>query len=76
MVSDRDTENENNNKFDLKMISVTPKPQDLEFYLEQKGELGMISFKGCLDHKVRRLTLVGRPSYLIKSFYLINYLFV
>lgn len=55
VVMDKDTENENNNKFDMKIISVTPKTQDMEFYLEQRGELGMISFKGCLDHTVRRL---------------------
>lgn len=55
MVSDKDAETNNNNKFDMRMVSVTPKPQDLEFYLEQRGEIGIISFKGCLDHGVRRL---------------------
>lgn len=52
MVTDRDSDTDNNNKFDLKLISVTPTPQDLEFYLEQRGKLGILSFKGCLDHEV------------------------
>ena len=42
-------------KFDLKIISVSPEPHDLEFTLEQikDTEIGTISFKGCLDHEVR-----------------------
>lgn len=55
MVSDNDAETNNNNKFNIKMVSVTPESQDLEFYLEQRGDIGMISFKGCLDNKVRSL---------------------
>ncbi|KAM8753733.1 cadherin-like protein 26 [Acanthopagrus schlegelii] len=40
-------------KFDLKIISVSPEPHDLEFTLEQikDTEIGTISFKGCLDHE-------------------------
>lgn len=55
MVRDRDTDTNNNNKFNVKMISVTPKPQGLEFYLEQRGVIALISFKGCLDHEVSGL---------------------
>lgn len=49
---DKDAEGRNN-QFDMSIVSVTPEPQDLEFYLEQQGEIGTISFKGCLDHEVR-----------------------
>ncbi|CAI5648021.1 unnamed protein product [Oreochromis niloticus] len=41
------------NKVRLKIVSVEPKPQDLEFYFKEIDEtgLGVISFKGCLDHE-------------------------
>ncbi|XP_026224555.1 cadherin-like protein 26 isoform X2 [Anabas testudineus] len=39
------------NKFDLRIVSVYPTPHDLEFYLTllSDGQIGTISFKGCLD---------------------------
>ncbi|XP_030590439.1 cadherin-like protein 26 [Archocentrus centrarchus] len=51
-ATDKDR-SEKNNKCSLKIISVTPTPKDLEFYLEQIHEqgIGTISFKGCLDHE-------------------------
>lgn len=52
VACDKDAEGRNN-QFDMRIVSVTPEPQDLEFYLEQRGEIGTISFKGCLDHEVR-----------------------
>ncbi|XP_075898207.1 desmocollin 2-like protein isoform X2 [Nelusetta ayraudi] len=52
LVSDRDSDTNNNNKFGVKMLSVTPKPQDVEFYLEQRGNIAIISFKGCLDYEI------------------------
>lgn len=55
-VKARDVDGEKkNNIFDLKIVSVTPKPHDLEFYLNQIDRIGTISFKGCLDHEVRGL---------------------
>lgn len=55
-ASDADT-NENNGKFDFRIVSVTPKPYELDFYLNQNPgtRTGTISFKGCLDHEVRGL---------------------
>ncbi|KAM9350587.1 cadherin-like protein 26 isoform 2-T2 [Symphorus nematophorus] len=49
-ASDNDTD-ENNKKFYLKILSVTPQPHDLEFYLTQINGIGTISFKGCLDYE-------------------------
>lgn len=56
-----------NNQFDMRIVSVTPKSQDLEFYLEQRGEIGTISFKGCLDYEVRGLDCIKK---MLKSIYL------
>lgn len=55
-ATDKDR-SEKNNKCELKIISVTPAPKDLEFYLKQIHEqgTGTISFKGCLDHEVREI---------------------
>ncbi|KAL3974686.1 hypothetical protein ACER0C_023312 [Sarotherodon galilaeus] len=41
------------NKVRLKIVSVEPKPKDVEFYFKEIDEtgLGVISFKGCLDHE-------------------------
>ncbi|XP_053173964.1 cadherin-2-like [Scomber japonicus] len=66
----------NNKMFDLKIVSVTPKPQDLEFYLKQiqGSQIGIISFKGCLDHeKTEKYTIIveakdhGEPENLSSS---------
>lgn len=53
MASDFDTGK--NGVFDFKIVSVTPKPHELEFFLNQRSSTGSISFKGCLDHEVRGL---------------------
>ncbi|RVE70763.1 hypothetical protein OJAV_G00067730 [Oryzias javanicus] len=54
-VTDVDKSEENNN-FTLRIVSVDPKPHDLEFYLK---EVGTIRFKGCLDHeKADKYTIV------------------
>lgn len=47
-------------QFDLRIVSVSPQPQDVEFYLTQfPDEIGTISFKGCLDHeKAERYTII------------------
>ncbi|XP_054464733.1 cadherin-like protein 26 [Anoplopoma fimbria] len=48
--------------FDLKIVSVSPQPSDLEFYITQAprtgrntqaSRTGTISFRGCLDHEVK-----------------------
>ncbi|XP_045911482.1 cadherin-like protein 26 [Micropterus dolomieu] len=49
MASDFDTGK--NGVFDFKIVSVTPKPHELEFFLNQRNSTGRISFKGCLDHE-------------------------
>ncbi|CAK6957487.1 cadherin-2-like [Scomber scombrus] len=67
---------EDNKMFDLKIVSVTPEPQDLEFYLKQihGSQTGTISFKGCLDHeKTEKYTIIveakdhGQPENLSSS---------
>ncbi|XP_030280339.1 cadherin-like protein 26 [Sparus aurata] len=51
-ATDSDT-SKRDGKFDLKIVSVSPEPHDLEFTLEhlQDTDIGTISFKGCLDHE-------------------------
>ncbi|XP_029995890.1 cadherin-13-like isoform X2 [Sphaeramia orbicularis] len=57
-AKDRDTTKEFRT-FDLRIVSVTPKPSDLEFYLTQNDDTGSISFKGCLDHeKAEKYTII------------------
>ncbi|KAK2851634.1 hypothetical protein Q5P01_007910 [Channa striata] len=56
-----DDSDESNQKFDLRIVSVTPQPRDLEFYLTSLsgGQVGTISFKGCLDHeKAEKYTII------------------
>ncbi|XP_070824608.1 cadherin-like protein 26 [Chaetodon trifascialis] len=59
-ASDADT-NKKDSTFAFRMVSVTPTPHDLEFYLNQKLETqtAAISFKGCLDHeRAEKYTIV------------------
>ncbi|XP_011475620.1 B-cadherin isoform X2 [Oryzias latipes] len=50
---------EDNNNFTLQIVSVDPKPQDLEFYLKQMADVGTIWFKGCLDYeKAKKYTII------------------
>lgn len=55
-ATDEDSD-DRNTKFDLRIVSINPKPHDLEFYLTQRADsqFGTISFKGCLDHEVKGL---------------------
>ncbi|KAF3697091.1 Cadherin-2 Neural cadherin [Channa argus] len=71
-----DDSDEKNQKFDLRIVSVLPQPQDLEFYLTtlSGGQVATISFKGCLDHeKSEKYTIVveakdrGEPIQLSSS---------
>lgn len=54
IVTAVDDDNEKTFKdFDLRLVSVTPEPQNLEFSLKTiNARAGVISFKGCLDHEV------------------------
>ena len=57
-ATDLDASNSKNGTFDFRIVSVTPEPSDLEFYLDQIGDYGNISFRGCLDYEVRDLSYV------------------
>ncbi|XP_071332827.1 cadherin-like protein 26 [Trachinotus anak] len=48
-----DEDSGNNKIFDLQIISISPKSDDVEFYLTQISgtQTGTISFKGCLDYE-------------------------
>ncbi|KAM7405019.1 hypothetical protein PAMP_012310 [Pampus punctatissimus] len=74
VVKAKDEDSQKNGMFDLQIVSVTPKPQDLEFVLTQIHETGSISFKGCLEHeKAEKYTIIveakdrGEPENLSSS---------
>ncbi|CAL8275919.1 unnamed protein product [Boreogadus saida] len=50
-ATDLDNRNSKNGTFDFKIVSVTPEPSDLEFYMEKNSGYGNISFRGCLDYE-------------------------
>ncbi|XP_040920169.1 cadherin-13 isoform X2 [Toxotes jaculatrix] len=61
IIKATDADSGNNKIFDLRIVSVTPKPEELEFYLNQINgdQIGTISFKGCLDHeKTEKYTII------------------
>ncbi|XP_046896897.1 cadherin-like protein 26 isoform X2 [Hypomesus transpacificus] len=63
LASDKDKYMTNNGTLDLRIVSVSPLPIDLEFYIEQSGpgnhRVGIIQFKGCLDHeKAEKYTIL------------------
>lgn len=71
-----DDSNQNNKMFVLRIVSVIPQPQDLEFYISQISgtQTGTISFKGCLDHETaEKYTIIveakdhGEPENLSSS---------
>ncbi|KAM6977611.1 cadherin-like protein 26 [Aplochiton taeniatus] len=48
----QDSSNTANGTFDFQIVSVTPEPKDLEFFIEKEYlNLGTIKFKGCLSHE-------------------------
>jgi len=53
-ATDMDTSMKNK-EFSFSLVSVTPEPEGLQFYITQTSDVGVISFKGCLDHEVRVL---------------------
>lgn len=56
-IKANDYDENENGIFNLRIVSVTPTPHELEFYLTQIAgtQTGTISFKGCLDHEVGEL---------------------
>lgn len=49
LAIDNDAQGTLNSTIDYKIISVTPRTKNAEFYLQNSGT---ISFKGCLDYEV------------------------
>lgn len=52
LAIDNDAPGTLNSTIDYKILSVTPKTINAEFYLQESGT---ISFKGCLDYEVRHI---------------------
>ncbi|XP_060794665.1 cadherin-4-like isoform X2 [Neoarius graeffei] len=48
-ASDRDDSSTPNGTFNFRLVSVTPKTDNVEFYMKQDNTTGNIYFKGCLD---------------------------
>lgn len=50
-----DEDKEDNQLFDLRIVSTSPESEELEFYITHKAgdQTGIISFKGCLGYEVR-----------------------
>lgn len=51
-ASDNDDVSTPNGTFNFRLISVTPKTDNVEFYMTQNHNTGGIYFKGCLDYEV------------------------
>lgn len=54
-ASDLDDPNTPNGTFKFTIASVTPKIDNVEFYIQQKNNTGSIYFKGCLDYEVNTI---------------------
>ncbi|XP_027014954.2 cadherin-like protein 26 [Tachysurus fulvidraco] len=58
-ASDDDDASTNNGTFEIRLVSVTPKTDNVEFYIKQNADTGSIYFKGCLDYeKAQKYTLL------------------
>ncbi|KAK2825589.1 hypothetical protein Q7C36_019516 [Tachysurus vachellii] len=58
-ASDDDDVSTNNGTFEFRLVSVTPKTDNIEFYIKQNMDIGSIYFKGCLDYeKAQKYTLL------------------
>ena len=57
-AKDLDSPTSKNGTFDFRIVSVTPKPSDMEFFIQQNMNYGNISFRGCLDYEVREVLCV------------------
>lgn len=49
---DADDSSTNNGTFDYTIKSVTPKTDNVEFYIQQQKEFCTVYFRGCLDYEV------------------------
>uniref|UniRef100_A0A8C1FVP0 Cadherin 26, tandem duplicate 2 n=1 Tax=Cyprinus carpio TaxID=7962 RepID=A0A8C1FVP0_CYPCA len=59
LASDEDDSSTNNGTFVFTIKSVTPKTDNVEFYIQQLKESGTIHFKGCLDYeKAQKYTIL------------------
>lgn len=69
-ATDNDIRGEHN-KFFFSIDSVTPEPDDMEFFINKEPyfDSGTISFKGCLNRKVRM------PMIKLKQIRLVYHLF-
>lgn len=52
LASDGDDPSTPNGTFKFRLVSVTPKTENVEFYMNQYQNTGGIYFKGCLDYEV------------------------
>lgn len=52
-ASDNDNPTTLNGIFEFALVSVTPKTDNVEFYITQSNTTGNIYFKGCLDYEVK-----------------------
>lgn len=41
-----------NGTFDLRVVSVSPQDEDIDFVLKQQDQAGVITHKGCLNYDV------------------------
>ncbi|KAI5095506.1 cadherin-like protein 26 isoform X1 [Silurus meridionalis] len=58
-ASDKDEPTSPNGTFNFLIDSVTPKTDNVEFYIKQNNTIGNIYFKGCLDYeKAQKYTLL------------------
>ncbi|KAI5612091.1 cadherin-like protein 26 isoform X1 [Silurus asotus] len=58
-ATDGDDESTPNGTFDFRLVSVTPKTDNVEFYMTQNHYTGHVFFKGCLDYeKAQKYTLL------------------
>ncbi|KAL2103635.1 hypothetical protein ACEWY4_000503 [Coilia grayii] len=56
---DLDNAKTGNGTFDLKIVSVTPQDDDIDFVLEQQHQAGKITFRGCLNYdKFQKYTVL------------------
>lgn len=60
LASDEDDSRTNNGTFDLTIKSVTPTPDNVQFYIQQQKDVnqqqqlfGHVHFNGCLNYEVR-----------------------
>ncbi|XP_058265022.1 cadherin-like protein 26 isoform X2 [Hemibagrus wyckioides] len=58
-ASDDDDGTTPNGTFNYRLVSTTPKTDNVEFYINQNNDVGSIYFKGCLDYeKAQKYTLL------------------